>query len=384
MKIQNLMLLSVLALGGAICLGCQTVELPTPQPPKVTVAKPVQRDVVDYSDFSGNLKSTNSVKIRARVQGILETADFNEGTIVEKDALLYTIEPEPFQARLAAAKANLSKTQAALKLTEANLGRAEILVVSKAVSKEEYQTKIAERDSVKAQILADNAEIEQAEIDLGYTKIRSPIRGKVGRNHVDPGNLVSGSKETLLTTVVSMDPIYVEFTVSESDLLKYLKWKRETKLPDAEKKIYLGLANEEGYPHEGELDFLDNVVDTTTGTAMIRGIFPNKKGFLYSGLYVRIRIPGQTQKDAVLVSEEAIGTDLGGKYVMVVDKDNIVEQRNVVLGTLVDGMRVIRKGLGPEESYIIKGIQRARPGRPVNPQMQEAAKPLVETKPKPE
>ncbi len=372
MKIQTLTLLAVLASGSLIHLGCETAESPKPRAPKVTVAKPLLRDVVDYSDFTGTTRSTDSVEIRARVQGILETADFTDGATVAKDTLLFTIEPQPFQAQLDAAKANLSKTEAALKLAEANLQRAEKLVVSKAVSKEEYQTKIAQRDAAKSQILADKADIEQATIDLGYTKIHSPIRGKVGRKLVDPGNLVGGTQKTLLTTVVSFDPMYVYFDVSEPVVLEYLKWKRETKLPDAEKKIYLGLSNEEGYPHQGELDFLDNRVDPTTGTALIRGIFPNEKGYLYPGLYVRIRIPGQTQKDAILVSETAIGSDLGGKYVLLVGKDNIVEQRYVVLGTLVEGMRVIRKGLAREDTYITKGIQRARPGVPVEPQVEEA------------
>ena len=373
MKIQTLMLLTALASGSLFLSACQTPELPTPQPPKVTVAKPLQKDVVEYSDFTGIARSTDAVEIRARVQGILQTADFTAGTIVEEGALLFTIEPEPFQARLDAAKADLSKTEAALKLAEANLGRAETLVASKAVSKEEYQTKIAQRDAAAAQILADKADIEQASIDLSYTKIHSPIRGKVGRRLVDPGNLVGGVEKTLLTTVVSLDPMYVYFDVSEPIILEYLKWKRETKLPDAEKKIYLGLADEEGYPHEGHLNYLDNRVDPATGTALIRGLFPNDKGYLYPGLYVRIRIPGKTQKGALLVREDAIGTDLGGKYVLVVDKDNIVEQRQVVLGTLVDGMRVVRKGLNADENYVIKGIQRARPGFPVDPQLKPSS-----------
>ena len=380
-KIQTLILFVAVTSVGMVFSGCQTPQLPKPQPPKVTVAKPLQKDVVDYSDFTGIARSTDSVEIRARVQGILQTADFTAGTIVEKDALLFTIEPEPFQARLDAAKAALSKTEAALKLAEANLGRAETLVASKAVSKEEYQTKIAQRDAAAAQILADKADIERASIDLSYTKILSPIRGKVGRKLVDPGNLVGGAEKTLLTTVVSLDPMYVYFDVSEPIILEYLKWKRETKLPDAQKKIYLGLADEEGYPHEGHLNFLDNRVDPATGTALIRGLFPNDKGYLYPGLYVRVRIPGQTQKDALLVREDAIGTDLGGKYVLVVDKDNIVEQRNVVLGTLVDGMRVVRKGLSADENYVIKGIQRARPGLPVDPIVEQAApEPATDTK----
>ena len=354
--------------------------MPKPLPPKVTLAKPVVQDVVDYADFTGTTRSTDSVDIRARVQGFLQEANFTEGAIVEKGDLLFVIEPEPFQSRLAEAEANLAKTEAKLKLAEANLKRAEQLVVSKAISREEYQTKIAQRDSAAAQILADKATIEQAKIDLGYTEIRSPTHGKVGLRLVDPGNLVGAGENTLLTTVVSRDPMYVYFDIGELVVLEYLKWKRENKKQDGGAKILLGLANEEGYPHEGRLDFIDNRVDPETGTALIRGVFDNKKGFLYPGLFVRVRFPGETQKDAVLVSEEAIGTDLGGKYVLVVGKDNIVDQRHVELGTLVDGMRVIRKGLGPDEEYIIKGIQRARPGLPVRPETDEKTPPKTPSK----
>ncbi len=391
-KIHNFLILALLASGSLTISGCTTVEMPKPQPPKVTVAKPLVQDVVDYADFTGTVKSTKSVEIRARVQGILETADFTDGDDVKVGAELFTIDPKPFKAKLDAANANLEKTKAALKLANANLERAKKLVVSKAVTKEEFDTKEAQRDAAEAQIHADEAAINQAAIDLGYTDIKSPIDGKVGRRLVDPGNLVGGTDNTLLTTVVSLDPMDVYFDISEPDVLEYMKWRREVNDPKVEKTIYLGLSNEEGYPHEGKLNFLDNRVDPATGTALVRGVFPNKDGFLYAGLYVRVRIPGQTQKDAVLVSEEAIGTDLGGKFVLIVGEDKIVEQRHVELGTLMNGLRVIKKGLAADEQYIIKGIQRARPGLPVDPQEGETPapsepapeeKPEAESKPEP-
>ncbi len=355
----------------AVLSGCRPLESSSaPPPPKVTVAKPVQTDVVDYAEFTGKTKSIEFVEIRARVSGFLQSVDFTDGSMVEKGDLLFVIEREPFQAKLDAAKAKFKQTEAKLKLTEANLARAEKLIVNRTISREEYQTDVAQREAAVAELLENRADIEQAIIDLNYTVIQSPISGRASRRLVDQGNLVGAGENTLLTTIVRMDPMYVYFDVSERVVLNLLQWRRENpdgKDADKTRKVYVGLENEDGYPHEGEIDFIDNRVDPTTGTALVRGVFPNKDGFLYPGLFVRVRIPLETQKDALLVSERAIGTDLGGKYVLVVGKDNIVQQRHVELGTLVDGKRVIRKGLAPDESYIINGLQRARPGLPVEP-----------------
>ncbi len=355
----------------AVLSGCRPSESGSaPPPPKVTVAKPVQTDVVDYAEFTGKTKAIEFVEIRARVRGFLQSVDFTDGSMVEKGDLLFAIEREPFQARLDAAKAKFKQTEAKLKLTEANLARAEKLVTNRTISREEYQTNVAHREAAAAELLENRADIEQAIIDLNYTVIQSPISGRVSRRLVDPGNLVGAGENTLLTTIVKMDPMYVYFDVSERVVLNLLQWQREN--PDGKDeneqwKVYVGLENEDGYPHEGKIDFIDNRVDPTTGTALVRGVFPNKDGFLYPGLFVRVRVPQEIQKDALLVSERAICTDLGGKYVLVVGKDNIVQQQPVELGTLVDGKRVIRKGLSPNESYIINGLQRARPGLPVEP-----------------
>ena len=343
-------------------------------PPEVTVAKPVQRTVTEYADFTGRTEATESVEIRARVQGFLKSADFTDGSVVEKGAPLFVIEPEPFEAKLAAAQAKKAQTEAKLKLAEANLARAARLVATKAVTKEEFQTKEAMRDAAAAELLADQAAIQQAQIDLSYTKMSAPFRGLTSRRLVDPGNLVGGAQKTLLTTIVQLDPMNVYFDVSERILLKVLRRKQEnpdSRRPDEGPKVYLGLADEEGYPHEGTLDFLDNRVDPSTGTAIIRGVFPNKDGVLYRGLFVRVRIPLDPLEGALLVKERALGTDLGGKYLLVVGADNIVQQNPVELGGLIDGMRVIRKGLTAEERYVTVGLQRARPGLPVNPQMEE-------------
>jgi len=369
--------LAVLLWGG--CRPAPTASKPAP--PEVTVATPDIRDTTEDSFFTGKTASTDSVELRARVQGFLETADFKDGQLVKKDQVLFTIEREPFEAALAAAKAKKQQTEARVKLAEANLARADQLVDTKAITVEEYQTRIAERDAAKAQISRDDADIRQAEINLGYTVIRSPIVGRVSRRQVDPGNLVGSGESTLLATVVGMDPMYVYFDVSEKVVMNLLRWVHEHGKDslDGDHPVHLQMPGEEGYPHEGLLDYLDNRVDPSTGTAVVRAVFPNKKGLLYPGVYAQVRVPGQTLQNAVLVEQQAIGTDLDGKYVLVVKPDNIVERRGVTLGPK-DGTRiVVREGLKPGERYVVTGIQRARPGLPVRPV--EAPKPDAPPKP---
>jgi RND family efflux transporter MFP subunit len=359
---------------GVIFSGCRPPETDTPPPPKVTVAHPIQKDVVDYVEFSGKTVAMESVELRARVPGYLESVnipkkkDGEEIWTVEPDDLLFEIERSPYQARLDATEARLKQTEAQLELARNKLDRAKRLIKDNAISKEDLQTREAELLETQARLKADRAAIERAEIDLGYTEIRSPIPGRVSRHLVDRGNLVGAGENTLLATVVKMDPMYVYFDVSERHVLSLLQRKREQEDTHKRAKVYVGLADEEDYPHEGEIDYMDNRVDPATGTVMVRGVFSNKDGFLYPGLFVRVRVPMETQKDALSVSERALGTDLGGKYLLIVGQNNVVEQRPVELGPLIDGMRVIRKGLAPDEKYIINGLQRARPGLPVQPE----------------
>ena len=364
--------------------GCQQEEIPPPSPPEVTVTTPVQQEVTDYTDYTGTLRAVESVDIRARVQGFLKSVNYVDGTMAGEGDLLFVIEPEPFQAELDAANAKLKETEARLKLAEANLGRAQTLYEKKTISREEFQAKWAERDQAAAEILGDRAAIEQAQINLSYTQIHAPFAGLVGRHLVDPGNLVGAGEKTLLTTIVKMDPMYAYFDVTENAVIDVLRWRRDH--PDAAAgkenegnnerlQVRLGLAGEEGFPHEGYLDYMDNQVDPTTGTAVVRGIFENKEGYLYPGLYARIRIPLAPVEDALLVHERALGTDLAGKYLLVVDDKNIVEQRHVELGSLFGEMRLIKKGIAPGERYIVKGLQRARPGLPVTPKMEETTPP---------
>ncbi len=363
----------VVLLVAIAAVGCRTeVDAPTPQPPEVTVAKPVVKEVSDYQTYTGKTAAVESVDLRARVKGFLDQIQFKPGDAVKKDQVLFVIEQAPFQAKLAAAKAKRQQTEAGVKLAEANLARAKKLVETKAISVEEYQTRIAERDGAIAQRAADDAAIQEAQINLDYTVVKSPIDGRISRNLVDVGNLVGADGNTLLANVVTMDPMYVYFDVSEKVVLDLLQWRREHKGTDEVHPVaYLRLQGENGEPHEGRLDYLDNQVDPDTGTAIVRGVFPNKDGLLYPGVYANIRVPGPKVPDAVLVEQQAIGTDLGGKYVLVVGKDNVVERRYVELGSAYDNLRRVMKGLKPDERYVVAGVQKARPGKPVRVKSKE-------------
>lgn len=378
-------LAAALGLAALLAFGCQPAPTkPAFQPPEVTVATPEVRDVVEDAYFTGKTSSTDTVELRARVQGFLETAAFKDGDLVKKDQVLFTIEREPFEATLAAAEAKKQQSEARLKLAEANLARADQLVDSKAITVEEYQTRVAERDAATAQIAYDDADIRQARINLDYTVIHSPINGRVSRREVDPGNLVGAGESTLLATVVGMDPMYVYFDVSEKVVMDLIRWIAEhgQKSLGESHVARVQLPGEEGYPHEGQLDYLDNRVDPATGTAVARAVFSNSDRLLYPGVYAQVRVPGQTIKNAVLIEEQAIGTDLDGKYLLVVRPDNIVERRRVTLGPKSDTKLVVLKGLEPAERYIVVGLQKARPGQPVHPI--EAPKTGVKPKSRPE
>jgi len=395
-----LVLTALLAAGCFALPGCQpAVEIKPPPPPKVVVDYPIQQDVEDSAYFTGRIEAVESVDVRARIQGWLDYVnipkkDEETGEVtweVDEGDVLFVIEKEPYQAELNAALARLQQTRAAQMLAQANLARAEKLIQTNAISREDYDTRVAEKAAADAKEAGDRAAIEQAQIDLNYATIRSPIAGRASRNLVDAGNLVGTGEDTLLCTVVSNDPMNVYFDVTEKDVLELLKNLRE-RAPDKEVpelKVYVGLDNETGYPHVGVVDYLDNVVKASTGTAQVRAELPNPKNarFFKPGMNARVRVPLEVQKDAVLVREDAIGTDLGGKYVLaIVDKDgkqNIVERRYVELGTLTEGMRVVRNGLDAQEKYIVEGIQRARPGMPVTVEMAKPSEEAPATAPSP-
>ncbi len=352
---------------GSACRQAPTVE--APPPPRVTVASPEVRTVTVFEEFVGTTEAFKSVEIRARVQGFLDRMAFEPSSFVREGQLLFVIEQEPYQAQRDRAAANLESAKAALRRAESDLERLEQAVRTNAVSQQEVTRARAERDQASAALLEAEAALTNAEIQLGYTTLESPIDGLVSRNYVDVGNLVGIGEPTLLTTVRQIDPIYAYFEVSERFVARSLEDRGGHKNPSRGDRVAATLLLEEtGREIDGYLDSLENTVDPATGTIRIRGVFPNKQGRVFPGFFVRVRVPGDEIEDAVVVEETALGTDLGGRYVMVVGADNLVERRYVEPGPLQpDGTRVVLGGLEAGERYITEGLQRARPGLPVAP-----------------
>ena len=352
-----------------------------PPPPKVTIAEPLQQEVIDYLEFTGTTHAFKMVEVRARVAGFLQNIHFIPGTKVEEGDLLFEIDPREYEAELNAANAELSSAEAQHKRARIEFQRAEKLFKQKAGAETDVVKWRGQRDVAKAAVLRAKAKVEQAQLNLNYTKVTTPITGRVSRNFVDVGNLVGEGEPTLLTTVTVYDPMHVYFNLNENDLLRvqtrYRQRVKEKGLnpdkdPDikAEFKLFLGLANEDGYPHEGTVDFAESGLDPGTGTLQLRGIFPNPgpANVLLPGLFTRLRLPIEKREGALLVSERAIGSDQGGRYLLAVNNENVVEKRPIRMGQLVDGLRVIDEGLRPDESIVVNGLQRARPGAKVDPE----------------
>jgi RND family efflux transporter MFP subunit len=359
----------------------QRNEYVEPPPAKVTVAEPLQQEVTEYLEFTGNTRAFEEVEIRARVSGFLQSMHFTVGTEVDMGALLFVIDPRQYQAEVNAAKAELNAARAMDHRAKIEYDRAK-RVFDKGAGRETDVVKWrGERDVALARIERAKASVERANLNLSYTQVTAPIKGRVSRNFVDVGNLVGEGEPTLLTTVTRYDPMYVYFNLNEYDLLRvqsmYRKRIKEKgidpgKEPDsrAEIQLFLGLANDQGYPHEGVLDFADSGVDPATGTIQLRGVFPNPgpPNVLLPGLFARLSLPIDKRENALLVAERAIGADQGGNFLLSVNSDNVVEKKPIRMGQLVDGLRVIEEGLQPGVLVIVKGLQRARPGGKVDPE----------------
>ena len=368
--IKKAILLSVFCgIVSGVFSGCEKAPPTQRKAPEVTVAAPIEKEVRRYHDFTGNTQATESVDIVARVEGFLEKVHFEDGADVQKGDVLFTIEQDVFQANVEQAQAMLESTIAEQKRAQADLSRVEQAVKTGAVSEQEVDLKRAERDIAKAAVAQAKASLEQANLQLSYTTVSSPITGRISRRYVDVGNLVGSGEKTLLTRVARFVPMYVYSNISETQLIRLLKksGKADQERRASGAKLYIGLADEDGFPHEGIIDYIDNQLDPTTGTIQIRAKLENKERIFYPGMFVRIRIPSPKKTPALLVSEKAIGTDLGGKFVLIVGNDNVVERRYVKLGQLYEDMRVIEESIKSGERYIVKGLQRARPGLPVTP-----------------
>lgn len=365
-------LISMLAV--VLASGCAPQAAPAPQAPQVSVAEVLQRDVSDWDEFTGRLEAIESVEIRPRVSGYIERVAFAEGSTVRKGDLLFVIDPRPYRAELDKAQAEVVRAQANAELARNEVARGDRLLSARAISQEEYDQRINAGRESDANVRAQKAALDTAQLNLGYTRITSPIDGRVSKAEVTLGNLVSSGtgNATLLTSVVSIDPIYVAF---EGDERVYLKYARLGQLGDlrgssaARNSVRVGLSNETDFPHDGELVFLDNQLNPATGTIRARALLDNHDGRLTPGLFARVRLMGSEAYPAVVIDDRAVGTDQNQKFVYVVGKQNVVDYRAVKLGRVFDGMRIVEEGLTPGERIVVNGLQRVRPGVTIAPEL---------------
>ena len=373
-------LVSAIAVSGALVAalglsGCRSEATPSAQAPapQVSVASALERNVTEWDEFTGRLEAVESVEVRPRVTGYIESVNFSEGSQVHKGDLLFVIDPRPYRAELSKSEAELARAVASAELAASDAARSEKLIDIKAVSREEYDTRVNASREAKANVAAARAAVDAAKLNLEFTRITSPIDGRVSKAIVTAGNLVTGGSNaaTLLTTVVSLDPMYVTFEGDEQIYLKYNELSRRgerSSSRDAANPVLMGLANESGYPHSGSMVFVDNQVDPRTGTIRARAAFENKNGYLTPGLFARVKLLGHNSYQAVLVDDRAIGTDQSQKFVYVIDAQNKVTYRPVKVGRLTDGLRIVQQGLQAGETVVVNGMQRVRPGVVVAPE----------------
>jgi len=315
------------------------------------------------------------VEVRARVSGYLQSVHFKDGAEVGKGDLLFVIDPRPYQAELDRAAANLNQAQTRLELTSNELARAERLLKSSTISEEEADSRNKAKREAEAALESAGAALKSAKLNVEYTRIAAPISGRIGRKLITEGNLVNGNQgqSTLLTTIVSLEPIYCYFDADERSVLKYQKLAREGKgdrMREGRMPCELELANENGFPHHGMLDFMDNRIDATTGTLRVRGVFPNPgpQRVLQAGFFARVRVPGSGKYAGLLIADQAVGTDQGQKFVYILSDQDVVDYRPVKLGPVVDGLRVVREGLQGSDWVVVNGLMNLRSGTKVKPQ----------------
>ena len=334
-------------------------------PPQVAVAQVLSRQVTDFDEFTGHFEAVERVEIRPRVSGYISSVSFTQGREVKKGDVLFIIDPRPYEAEFKKAKAELAQVRSQLALSKSERDRAVKLLDSHAISREEYDTRVAGTEQSAANVDAAEAAVDSAQLNLTFTRVTAPISGVVGRAEITEGNLVSAG-QTLLTTLVSQDPIYVTFEGDEQGYLRYMELARKAR--EARHPVWVGLANEQGYPHEGAIVFVSNEIDAATGTARARGLLENHDRRFTPGMFARVKLPGSSTYRALLINDSSVGTDQSVKYVLRVGNDNRVEYRPVKLGPVVDGLRVVREGLSEGDVIVVNGLQRVRPGAPVAPQ----------------
>jgi RND family efflux transporter MFP subunit len=346
-----------------------------PPPPAVTVATPIKRTLSDFDEYVGRFVAVDSVEVRARVSGYLDSVHFKDGQVVKKGDLLFTIDKRSFQNAADQARAALTQAKSNLAFTKSDLERGQSLVTQKTITEQTFEQRSQAFRNAQASVSGAEAALRQAELDLDFTELRAPIDGRIGDRRVSPGNLVTGGtagNTTLLATIVSTNPIRFEFTFDEASYLRYERLSKEgsdVASRGGGVQVALKLIDEPDYEHEGRMDFVNNVIDSGTGTIRARASFENPNGVFTPGMFARVRVPGSPLYEALLVPDSAIGTEQTRKYVLLVGPDNKVSERYVTLGQATsDNLRVIKSGLGPDDRLIVDGLMRARPGQSVTPQ----------------
>lgn len=360
-----------LALAALLVLSaCGQAPEATQQMPaaKVSVAEVIEQPINEWDEFTGRLEAPESVEIRPRVSGFIDRVAFDEGSLVKKGELLFQIDPRPFEAEVKRLEAQLQQARANQARTASEARRGERLRKSNAISAELADARASAAAEAQAAVAGIQAELDNARLNLSFTRVTSPIDGRVSRAEITEGNLV-GAGQSVLTSVVSTDKVYAYFDADERVFLKYLELARQAgRDARGASPVYLGLTGEDGHPHLGQLDFLDNQVNPQTGTIRGRAVFDNADGLYTPGLYARLKLIGSSTYPAALIKDEAVGTDLGKKFVLVLDQDNAVQYRAIELGPKLQGLRIVRSGLTKGEQIVVNGLQRAMPGATVDPQ----------------
>jgi RND family efflux transporter MFP subunit len=377
--------LAVVPLGG--CSKSASEDMAQP-PLAVSVSLPIERQVTDYQNFTGRMAATNMVQVRARVTGYLDKVNFKDGDLVKEKDVLVEIDPRVYQAAYEQAEANVAQYEARVIRLQAEYDRARALFGRGTISREDFEKYNGDLKEGQATLNSNRALLRSAKLNLDFTRVLAPVSGRISRRNVDFGNLVKAD-DTVLTNIVTQDPIYVNFDIDDQAYLQIERMVREGKIgapastdgkskdgvgvaaAHAQVPVQLGLINEKGYPHGGTIDFVDNQIDAGTATMRMRGILDNKDGLFTPGLFVRVRLPMDEPHKAVLITDRAVDTDQGQKVVYVVVKDNVVEKRQVQLGGIHDGLREIISGIRPGDQVIVDGIQRVRAGAKVNPKIVE-------------
>jgi RND family efflux transporter MFP subunit len=374
---MTLVFLLASALAG--CSDSQNKGATAPPPPAVTVAAPVQRTVVDQDEYVGRFVPVDMVEVRARVSGYLESVHFKDGQMVKQGDLLFTIDKRPFQITLDQARANLAQARSNQTYAEADLARGERLVRDKTITDQVFEQRAQAKRNADALVGWNEKAVKQAELDLEFTELKAAVSGRIGDRRVSPGNLVTGGpggNTTLLATVVSLDPIRFEFTFDEASYVRYERFSsggKDVTGRDGSVVVGLKLLDENDSPHRGYMDFVDNVIDRSSGTIRGRAVFSNTAGTFTPGMFARVRVPGSPAYQALLIPDAAIGTEQARKYVLVVDAENVARQTYVTLGQLVDGLRVIKEGLAANDRVVTRGLMQARAGSKVTPQEEQPA-----------